>query len=380
MLGGGLAGAAAAYFLAERGVAVALVERGGEIAGGATARNAGLILTGLGDHYVRIARGAGRAEAAAIERFTIENGRLVREAVARERIACGYDPCGSYALATFPAEARDLVESHALMAEDGLAAGATLLSAEALAAEPRAPRGLGAIRYDGDAAVDAAALARGLAGAAEARGGATILRGAEVRAIETGGGGARLAIAEKSGAREIEAAVAVIATNAEAPRLHRFFEGLIWPVRGQGFITRPLPPTISRGVSASWGHEYYRQRADGRIVAAGVRPDPTADEIGLAEVVTDEFQGFLTTFLAERFPALAGAPIEVESRFASIAAFSRDGLPILGPVPGAPALVALCGFLARGLSVAVAAGKAIAELIVDGRREYPGSFAAGRFL
>jgi glycine/D-amino acid oxidase-like deaminating enzyme len=371
ILGAGLTGCATAYFLAGRGASVALLDRG-EIAGGATGRNAGLVLTGLADHYNRVVRGVGRAEAAAIWRATIENGRLVREAVAAHGIACGYEPRGSYALASFPAEAQDLAESFAFLREDGLGAHATLLSQEALAAESGAPRGLAAIRFDDDAGLDAAALARGLATNAR---GVAILERTEVLSVAAGGDEVRL----ETSRGEVRATIVVLATNAEAGRLHRFFAPLLWPVRGQGFVTKPLPRLLSRGVTASWGHEWYRQREDGRLVVAGVRPDPSEEEIGTAEVVTATFQGFLERFAAARIPGLE-APLAVESRFASIAAFTQDGLPLAGPVPGVASLVAACGFDMRGLSLGLAIGRAVARLVLDGTREIPASFGPGRFL
>lgn len=366
IIGGGLTGAAAAYFLAGRGIAVALLERGA-LAGGATARNAGLVLTGLGDHYNRVVRGVGRAEAAAIWRATIENGRLVGEAVEKHAIACGYERCGSLALATFPAEAADLAESFALMREDGVAEGAALLE------KIEDPRGLAAIRFEGDAAIDAAAFARGLAASAAA--GVTILEGTTVRAIEAGPDGARL----ETSRGEVRATIAVLACEAEAGRLHPYLEPLIWPVRGQGFVTKPLRRLLSHGVTASWGHEHYHQRADGRLVAAGVRPDPGADEITTDEVTTDVFQGFLAKFAAMRIPGLPVA-LDVESRFASIAGFTQDGLPIVGPVPGIASLLCACGTGMRGLSLGMAMGRAVATLILDGKRTHPASFGPGRFL
>jgi glycine/D-amino acid oxidase-like deaminating enzyme len=372
IVGGGITGVATAYFLAPRGISVVLFERG-EIASGATARNPGLVLTGLEDHYDRLARGVGRERTAEVWRATVENGRLVGETIARHKIECGYERCGSYALATLQAEADDLAESIALMAEDRVEARAVHLEKEALAREPLAPRGLAAIRFEDDAALDAAAFVRGLAATLAGR--VEILTRTEVRTLEADAGSVRLETARG----EVRAAIAVLATNAEAARLHPFFAGRIVPVRGQGFVTAPGPRALARGVTASFGHEHYRQLPGGEFVAAGVRPDPSAEEITTIEAVTDEFQGFLRKFAAHRVPGIP-ADLFVERRFSSIAACTQDGLPIVGPVPGLPTLVAACGFAMRGLSLGMAIGKALAALIVEGKKDYPRCFGAGRFL
>ncbi len=385
IVGGGIVGVATAWFLAARGSgggagsggapSIALIERGSDLGGGATGRPPGVLFVGLEDHYNRVARGVGRARAAEIWRASIENARLVHEAAARLGIECGHEPSGTYALATFKAEAEDLEESFALMREDGIAAeaGATFLSKEALAREPLAPRGLAAIRFDAGGALDGAALVRGLAARLGDR--VEVLRATEVRAVEAAAGEARL----DTPRGEIRASICVIATHAEAPRAHRFFEGRIWPVRGQGFVTQPTARALARPVTASWGHEHYRQLPGGRFVAAGVRPDPAADEITVEEGVTETFQGFLRKFAAHRVPAI-DPDVAIEARFSAIAAFTQDGLPIVGPLPGVPALIAACGFAMRGLSFGMAVGKALAALVAEGRREVPAAFAPLRFL
>ena len=373
VLGAGLAGLSAAYELAASGVSVVVLERGA-VGGGATGASAGLVLTGIADHASRLGHGVGRDEAAAVWRFSLENGDLIRALVRRHGIACDYARRGSYAVAVNPAEDRDLRESVELLEAEGVDAECVHLDQAELAREPHAPRGLGALRYDLDASLEGAALLRGLAGALPAER-ARVRERTEVRALEVGASGVRIDTA----AGEVEAEIAIVAANARSPQVAPFFEGLIWPVRGQAFVTAPLPRLLDCGVSAAWGHEMYRQRPDGRLIAAGFRPEPGEDDIGFDERPTDVFQGFLARFAAQRLPGLP-TPLPVERRFAATCGFSRDALPLLGPLPGQPKILACCGFTMRGLSLAAAAGRSAARLVTDGVRDFPACFLPGRFL
>jgi gamma-glutamylputrescine oxidase len=380
IVGGGLAGVVAAYEVAASGAKAIVLERGA-LGGGASGRSAGLVLTGIADHASRLGHGVGRDEAATIWRFSADNGEVIREIVKRHKIACGYEPCGSYAVAINPAEDHDLRETAALLISEDAGVDATYLDEDALARERHPPRGLGALKYVRDAAVDGAALVRGIAAALPP--GATVREGAEVRALEAGEQGVRLELAASAGAGTsagaVEAEVAIVAANARAPEVASFFEGLIWPVRGQGFVTAPLPRLLAAGVSAGWGHESYRQLRDGRIVAMGFRPEPAEDDMSFDETPTDLFQGFLAKFAAERIPGFPPSP-PVERRFAGTCGFAKDALPLLGPLPGQPKVVAACGFTMRGLSLGAAVGRAAAHLVLDGVRDFPASFLPSRFL
>jgi glycine/D-amino acid oxidase-like deaminating enzyme len=50
--------------------------------------------------------------------------------------------------------------------------------------------------------------------------------------------------------------------------------------------------------------------------------------------------------------------------------FSRDGLPLVGPAPGAPGAVVGTGFTGHGYGFAFLAGAALAELAVEGKHPF----------
>src|SRR5512136_942645 len=72
VVGAGMTGIGLAYFLRDRGLSVIVLERD-TIAGGATGRNAGFLVSGLGEHFARSVKFWGRESASAISRFHLQN-------------------------------------------------------------------------------------------------------------------------------------------------------------------------------------------------------------------------------------------------------------------------------------------------------------------
>ena len=77
----------------------------------------------------------------------------------------------------------------------------------------------------------------------------------------------------------------------------------------------------------------------------------------------DQFEPYMSTAM-RRFPALATTPVKMLLNGPE--SFTPDGQMLLGPVPGASGLYAVCGFNSNGMALAPAAGRYIAEWIVEG--------------
>lgn len=60
--------------------------------------------------------------------------------------------------------------------------------------------------------------------------------------------------------------------------------------------------------------------------------------------------------------------------------FSRDGLPIVGAVPGLPGALGAVGFTGHGFGFAWVCGRALVELAMDGQSEIADRFSARRFV
>jgi glycine/D-amino acid oxidase-like deaminating enzyme len=67
--------------------------------------------------------------------------------------------------------------------------------------------------------------------------------------------------------------------------------------------------------------------------------------------------------------------------FAGFRPISKDNLPIIGPVPGCPNLIIASGHGRTGVRYSAGTGKAVSELIVDGKTEHPMDvFSVSRFI
>jgi gamma-glutamylputrescine oxidase len=124
-------------------------------------------------------------------------------------------------------------------------------------------------------------------------------------------------------------------------------------------LTEPCPALLDRPCYAGWGYDYFRQLADGSLLLGGRRHLFFADEqTGEAEP-SDAVQHALDEYRATHMPSTLAA--KVRQRWAGIMGFSRDGLPLLGPLPDRERIEVLAGFTGHGLGMAVACGRLAAR-------------------
>lgn len=362
IVGGGLAGTAAAWFLAARGARTILLERG-EIAGGAAGRLPGLLPAGPPAAYALAVKEHGRERARALGQLAAENHAILRRLVEEEGLDCGYARRGRYLMAPSDQEFRALEKSAALLSEDGFRA--ELLDDTAAARLFPGAGFRGGFYAPDDGEIHPARLTRGLAAAAERRG-ARIFERTRVLRLELGPDRATAHAARG----RVSAAALLLAAGAGTPLLHPFFEGAIVGMRAQMLATEPCPERILPApVVADFGFELFRQLPDGRILAAGGRRVAIDQELTWAERPTEPVQRAIESFLAACFPAAAA--LRVTHRWAGILGWSCDELPSVGPVPGSINVHVAAGFHGHDLAFAAAAGRAAAEMILEGRTELP---------
>jgi gamma-glutamylputrescine oxidase len=112
VVGAGFTGLSAALDLAERGHRVVVLEAA-RVGWGASGRNGGQIVNGLNAGLDTIARRYGEATAAFVATVVQEGGRIIRDRVARYRIACDLRDGNLFAALT-PAHLRALAAKQAL--------------------------------------------------------------------------------------------------------------------------------------------------------------------------------------------------------------------------------------------------------------------------
>ncbi len=356
VVGAGIVGVATAARLAQEGLHVAILEAR-TVASGATGRNAGMVLTGLAEHYSRAVEAYGRERAREAWALTAENReRLIETA---QRLGVPVERTGSLLLAVRQPEVETLQATAALLQEDGFRA----------VFEPTDPLGRGflaGLHQPDDAVVDPVALTERLL----EESGVPCHTNTEVYRLEKEGADVRVWARR----RTVRAAAVVLAVNAYAPLLDRYFVGKITPTRGQVLSTAPLPKTVLEvPCYADYGYEYFRQLETGEFLLGGWRQHYKDQEKGYADEVTDQVQQGLEHFLARYFPDVRE---KVTHRWSGVMGFSPDGLPLIGSLPHLPQVYFAVGFTGHGLGWCFVAAERVTRLLLHG--EQPGLLSARR--
>jgi len=369
VIGGGMTGLAAAIELRDQGLDVALLEAG-RLSGSATGRNVGFILEGVAESYVRTIALWGSDRAQRARRFTVDNHELIAQLIGRFDIRCGYKRRGSLHLAATDQEQQELDEGTPQLVKDGF--GAELVERSQLPAWAQQAGYLGGQLIPGDGELDPVAFGLGLADGATALG-VRLYEDSEVVRVDSSSDGV---VAHTAHGR-VTAAGAVLATNGYAPRITPWFETRIDPTRGQVFATAPLPERLfERPIYASHGFEYWQQLDSGEVVLGGWRNLDVEGEVGYENSLHPSIQSTMEAFLRGLHPLLR--EVDITHRWSGIMGFSRDSLPIIGPLPGSPVLFAATGFTGHGFGFAVHAARVLRELLCEGTSEWADLFAPRR--
>jgi gamma-glutamylputrescine oxidase len=368
VIGGGLCGTSAAYHLAQAGIDVTLVEAR-VLAGSASGRNAGFLLQGTAERYNRAIGVLGREKAQRVHAWSLENHQLMAQAIQEEHIECEYQKRGSLQLAGSPQEEDELKESAELLNADGFRAN--FISQNKLSpALTQAGFTMG-VHLPEDGELHPAAFVRGIGNAA-ARHGARVFESSQVVALDATVPG-EVHVQTPHG--EIKAALAIVATNARAGDLLPSLADKVDPVRGQMLATGPNKILFDCPIYANHGYDYWRQDRAGCVVLGGWRNLDPDGEVGHNEDPKAHIQAPMAEFLKR-----LGVEAPVLHQWAGTMGFSRDGLPMVGPVPGKPGALAGVGFTGHGFGFAFLAGKALATQAIEGQHPFCVDFDPRRFL
>jgi sarcosine oxidase subunit beta len=371
VIGGGIAGASAAFHLAGHGRRVVLLERA-EIASGASGVNMGGIDSyGLGDAPDLQAQ----LTAGSLEIFKdvqVEHGEDI------ELRRSG----GIQAIHT-PEQYEFEHERVATLGKRGQTA--ELLSIrEARAVEPGlSPKLLGAMYAPLRANADPRKATRAFARVAERRGARTLTNHAVTSVTERSAGG----YVVRTTQAEVVAEHLVIAAGAWCASIGAMLELEIpiVPVRGQMWRTAPTTPSVFQTISAAesplaWHrdrggappdlthrdgtrvtrHLYGRQRKNGEIIFGGDR------ELVRSDAVTPSPAGIEVNrkHAIEVLPFLASLPIA--ETWAGLMPFSLDGKPLIGRIAERRNLWIVSGLASSGFGRGPMAGKLLADYLHPG--------------
>jgi glycine/D-amino acid oxidase-like deaminating enzyme len=357
VIGGGWLGCCTAYWLARRGVRVALLEKN-LIAAGASGRNGGFITEGTAESYPNAIQRLGHAAAKAVWQLTIENRKLVRQVLAEEQIDGDYREIGNLSLALSEAEYAHMgTEVHALQNDGWKRELLDRRQVQELIATPLGLTICGGSFAPETALVHSARLINGMATAAQQHG-TTICTHVQVEQLQTRSD----LVSIQTNRGTLEAGQVVVAVNAWSDELVPALRGLIVPVRGQALAYAPTDSVFrcGMGTDVTPTGEYWQQTTSGAIVLGGCRAvAPDRDVHVRSNVPTNDVQQALEQVFPSLFPQLR--QLYIQQRWAGLMAFTPDYLPIADRAPGIPHTWVVGGFCGHGMPFGMILGSLLAE-------------------
>jgi len=350
VVGGGVGGLSCARRLAEHGIDTVLLEAG-TVAGGASGRNGGFLITGTAAFYNDAREQYGVERARAMYAATLD---AQREIVAlAEELGAGdaLRQVGLLRLAVSEDEAEHVRDHAAALRADGFPG--EVVEREEL---PPALRrtGLVGCLTDHDCALHPARWYRLLADAAEDAGARIHEHSAVHGPVPAPREGPLVTDTGTIGARHV-----VVAADGALPALVPEYAGRVRSRRLHMVATEPLPPAIETMVYARWGFEYLQQRPDGRILVGGF------SDVDAESSYTDSDEG--SPLIWERVEAYLREELGVEPaishRWAGVVGYSDDSLPYVGEVPGRRGLYVSGGYSGVGNVPGFMCGRDIADAI-----------------
>jgi glycine/D-amino acid oxidase-like deaminating enzyme len=356
VVGSGLPPLVTAVELAKRGARVTVVRQEGD-----APSPLGLMLLGPGRPYTSVAREISRPAAQIVWAAGCENHLRVKAFVEQAGRPCGFEALGSFLLACDRRQAEELEESEDLLRDDGFPG--EFLDHYMLQTRFDISGFPAAYWAAGDAEVDAGALADALVDAARTAG--VVFLADPVRSLQPETSSVRVELASKA----VRGAAAVVATDGPATVLVPELAPL---VASAPLARVELPPLegakLPSAVRTADGRIAW-QASGGRYRLAETGPRPSGEGHPLRDFATR-----LPLAVAPTHRGPATPPPEVAEEHGEI---SRDGLPVVGLLPGRPLAVA-CGFGRLSHGLAFAAARWVGDALLRGTDPTPDALRATR--
>ena len=390
VIGGGVIGVCAAYYLAAHGRQVTLLERG-EVCSGSSYGNSGLIVpshsmplpvpgtVGLALRwmlnpesplYVKprldpsllswLWRFRGncteekmRLGVRALAGLSSASIELYEELVAAESLDCGFNRTGILMLYETPEGLEDGLHEGELLREFGFSPK-QLNGSGVHAMEPSVRPGVaGAVHYDGDGYLDPAKFVTGLASTLPTKG-VSVREGVEVLGLDMSGGRME-GVSTSHGVYRAEQVV--LAAGSWSPGIAK---GLplkipVQPAKGYS-VTYSRP-----GVSLTRPLILGEARVGVNPMSGAVRIAGTL-ELGEFDMALNHRRINAIVRGAARYFVDDGSEATVSDHWAGLRPCTPDGLPIIGAFEDIPNLIAATGHAMLGMTLGPATGKLVAEM------------------
>jgi len=350
IVGAGLTGLSAAIELAGAGLTVAVLEAE-QVGWGASGRNGGEVIPGIGPGMQATDKIAGREDSRALWEMTLESIELIKHRIEKFSINCDFKP-GYVEAAAKPSHFKALQEEQKFHQDAYGYDGLTLHSEKELSEMLGSERFFGGLSYRDSAHLHPLNLTRGYASAALNLG-AKIFEGTRVSQINPDGASYR--VITPNGV--VKADHVLMACNAYIDELHSPTRSRIMPTGSFILATEPLDedrfgPVIPVDMcvcDTNFVLDYFRLSADRRMLFGGLVSYSTLPPPKLADRMHRR--------MIRTFPQLEDAASAYI--WAGLLAVTVNRMPGLGRTESG--IYYAQGYSGHGLALTSIAGKVIAE-------------------
>ena len=351
VVGGGIAGCAAALELAERGYRVALLEAE-RIGWGASGRSGGQAIFGFGTNMATVAAQVGPQTARRLWDVSVEALDFVRSRVARHAIDCDLH-WGHLHVATKPRQRDELLDLQRELAESYDYRSPRFLERDAVEALLATKRYCAGLHDPGSGHLHPLNYTLGLARAAAAAG-VRIFEGSRVTRIERGD-----PLRLRTAGGSLTARHAVLTRGGYVSGLHAPSNWRVMPVGTYVVATEPLgaeriTALIRENVAVAdvnFVLDYFRRSADHRLLFGGRVSYSGIDARNTGRATGARMQRV--------FPQLAG--VRLDYVWGGYVDITMSRAPDFGRIT--PNLYYLQGFSGHGIALSGVAGRLAAEAI-----------------
>lgn len=366
IVGGGITGSLIAERLTRQGLDVVVIDR--ELPGrGSTTASTAMLLWEIDRSLSELTQTYGFERASRAYRASLQAVAGLKSLVLQLGFSCEMRDRNSLYLAAEDT-GKKLFEEHQLRARAGLPGD--FLSHQILLDSYGIARA-GAIVSPGAADADPVQLSRGLLGIAVGRG-ARLFEG-EAVAYDAA---SRAVCVQLDGGCQIEARSVILATGYVMPPI---VQTNIQTISSSWAIaTRPQPQNVWKDGALIWedsrDYLYARTTSAGRIIIGGEDSDQVIDPDARDGLITEK-----SHLLAQKLRALwPAAKADIEFRWSGTFDTTSDGLPLIGPVPGAKGIYAAYGYGGNGITFSFLAAQLIGDLIGGSSSPLLSDFALDR--
>jgi gamma-glutamylputrescine oxidase len=301
IIGAGFTGISAGLELAERGFSVVVLEAV-RIGFGASGRNGGQIVNGYSRDLSVIERRYGSERARALGAMSLEGGNIIRDRVAKYRIACDLKP-GNFLAAFSLRQMREIEESKRVWERHGHT-GLELVDRAGLSRIIDTDRYIGGMIDHLGGHLHPLNLVLGEAAALESLGG-RIFEQSPAIAVDAG---PSPTVRTRDGL--VRAKYVLVCGNAYLGNLLPQIGGKIMPVSSQIIATEPLGADLAQRLlpadycveDANYVLDYFRRTADDRLLYGG--------GVGYGGSDPASIEGAIRPNMLKTFPQLANTRVE----------------------------------------------------------------------